>query len=400
MSAALLSCVIGVWVYETYILPKRDGPEVSLPVDGQRPINESRHFLYLDLMRGIAAIVVLLYHIELAAKGDLKFRGSFLAVDLFFLMSGFVLTNAYEAKLRTGTLTFVGFMQVRVLRLYPLYLVATSIGLSIYLFGGTLFADRQASAIDLLRSLPAALLALPNFLATDAMPSPFPYSSSAWSLSLEIWFNLLYALFIPRLSTRMLAVIVIAAVTVNLGLAWHFGSYSTGWGWSNLIGGVARFWSSFTLGILLFRLRGSLNMSAIWLPLLVPCGLAFAFIPHNAFMVSSAYILVVFPLITLVAANYTPPRWAAPICDHAGRLSYGLYILQAPLILIGAALVTAITGRPFPNFAYRSHFIILPFVIGMTAILVYGFDEPVRKWISMKLRARRKTAATNAQLIK
>lgn len=100
----------------------------------------TKHYLALDAARGIAAIAVVLYHVQTYIYPEVVvtimphlFHRSFLAVDLFFLMSGLVIARSYEVRLLNGKMSFFGFFQTRLVRLWPLYLLGTILGF-IYAF--------------------------------------------------------------------------------------------------------------------------------------------------------------------------------------------------------------------------------------------------------------------------
>ncbi len=82
-------------------------------------------FTVLDGLRGVAALCVVQTHTQDLLLGD-TLPTAYLAVDLFFLLSGFVLAHAYEERLRQG-MTLHRFMLARLVRLYPLYLAGIAI---------------------------------------------------------------------------------------------------------------------------------------------------------------------------------------------------------------------------------------------------------------------------------
>lgn len=82
---------------------------------GAAAVPEARVFHTLDALRGIAAIGVVIFHMQLAFN-PIRAPGGYLAVDLFFIMSGVVLSHAYEGRFRAGMGT-VEFMRVRLIRL-------------------------------------------------------------------------------------------------------------------------------------------------------------------------------------------------------------------------------------------------------------------------------------------
>lgn len=348
----------------------------------------TQHFLLLDLIRGSAALSVLVYHLEEAAQDTHFFRGSFLAVDLFFLMSGFVLTRAYEARLKNGNLDLIGFIRVRLLRLYPLYFAAIAIGIGYYLLK-LIFAPAQPDLTsDLIKAVPAALLVLPNPFPTTTFGGAYPFAPSAWSLAFELWFNLIYAALVFRLSDRWIAAITAVAGLLLAYFAHREGSFDLGWGWSTTAGGIARFWFSFGLGILIYRLIHR-PLGSTWLAiLLIPVGLAYITLEHSALLLQALYIYCLFPLIVGVYALRQPPAWLAAICDHAGRLSYGIYILHTPLFLIGAGIVKLMTHLDLIAFSTLHWLFISALILIASAVIIYAGDEPLRAWLTRRRKTR------------
>jgi peptidoglycan/LPS O-acetylase OafA/YrhL len=214
----------------------------------------------------------------------------------------------------------------------------------------------------------------------------FPFAPSAWSLALELWFSVAFGVFLFRWRTSTLLVLVCIAFIALCHQARAFNTVDLGWSLNNLSGGAARFWFSFTLGVVLKRV--SINRT---LPVAVPrASLAivflFIFVPHNNPFIQLASVALLFPTFLLIATNSEPGGLLASISDHLGRLSYAIYILHAPVILLvlGSAKVL------LPGFAHANPIstgtTILLLVLALSAILTYGFDEPVRKGI-LKLRS-------------
>src|ERR1700722_3197255 len=82
-------------------------------------------FSALDGLRGVAAISIVVFHYSQNLGWELL-PNAYLAVDFFFMLSGFVIAHAYEARLRSGQ-TVAEFMQRRLIRLYPLYWLGTTL---------------------------------------------------------------------------------------------------------------------------------------------------------------------------------------------------------------------------------------------------------------------------------
>ena len=169
----------------------------------ERP-NERLTFDVLNGLRGVAAIAVVNMHMS-AYFGIVHSANVAPAVDFFFVLSGFVISYAYEGKLASG-LFWNRFFVARIIRLYPLYLIGLILGgLVVW------FLEHPVNPARFFSTLGLNLFMLPYPLAMDANTTPlFPINFPAWSLFVELVANLVYAALAPRLSNRLLAVIVCA----------------------------------------------------------------------------------------------------------------------------------------------------------------------------------------------
>lgn len=125
-------------------------------------INISRHkYQTLDGIRGIAALMIVLHHTGYYFSG-LPFARSYLAVDLFFVLSGFVIAEAYSTRLKDGLSCFE-FMRIRIIRLYPLYLLGTLLGI-IHIAGVMMGGNNSENwtVFELLITAAVAILMLPT----------------------------------------------------------------------------------------------------------------------------------------------------------------------------------------------------------------------------------------------
>jgi peptidoglycan/LPS O-acetylase OafA/YrhL len=342
-------------------------------------IAPGNHLPVLDGARGIAALAVFGYHIAPYFGGLPWLQGSFLAVDLFFILSGFVIALSYEARLGDGRLPFGRFVRVRMVRLYPLYLLACLIGFFYFVVKLVAGQPDAPTPLDLMAALPGTVLMLPSPMTSDWGFTPFPFAPSAWSLSLEFWFNILYALVVIRWGLKALAVLAAASLAVMVQQALAFGSLDMGWNIATLIGGSARFWFSFTLGVILFRLHRAdwrVPRAAIWLGVPV---FAFVALPADAVGLGLVWIVAVFPAALLIGAAVTVGPRLAMVCDHLGRLSYGIYILHAPLVLFLTGVFKVLLGAAWADHQALIGGVIVVAVIGFAAVATYWFDEPLRR---------------------
>ncbi len=148
-------------------------------------------FTTLDALRGAAAVIVVAYH-----AGTRRVPGGYLAVDLFFALSGFVLAHNYGGALN-GWRDAGAFMVRRLIRLYPLYGLALAVGFGVHMVAtlpaGTFWPSR---ALGTLAANAVFAPAAPAFLVTWHL---YPFNPPAWSLFFELAVNALFALAAPFL---------------------------------------------------------------------------------------------------------------------------------------------------------------------------------------------------------
>src|SRR5258708_25992571 len=207
----------------------------------------TRHFGTLDALRGLSALAVVFYHLPV---GGLAPRG-YLAVDLFFLMSGLVVEHAYEERLRTGW--GVGrFLLARLKRLWPLYALGMVIGVICYR-AAQMVAPRHGYFVP---ELPVAMIIALNlmFLPWTAVAKwpMFPLNSPAWSLSVEIIGNLVYGIVARTVSDATLKVLAALGAIGLAMIVYRAHSLDVGVDAGNALGGYVRFAFSFPLGVLFY----------------------------------------------------------------------------------------------------------------------------------------------------
>lgn len=283
-------------------------------------------FTSLDGLRGLAALFVLVRH-----TGDYwsfyPFR-SYLAVDLFFLLSGFVIAHSYEERLASGRLSALQFVGVRLVRLYPMYLLA--LGLALLAGPESMDASTVAEGLLMLPSLDSDWLFPPNIVF--------------WSLFFEIVVNLLYAALRPWLSNRVLGMAVAGLALGLLAVAGVTGQMDLGWKGelSHLFGGLMRASLGILFGIWLYRQRQRLWH---WLPgwfgpvgatALVCVLLWWRSMGALDPVVDLVAVTLLLPLCVLAAAR-SVPAWGAGAMALLGAASYPLYLLHAPLARLGLA---------------------------------------------------------------
>lgn len=304
----------------------------------------------LDAMRGVAALAVVLYHARAFFPGVPLARGGYLAVDLFFVLSGFVVAHAYEAKLRSN-MSFGDFVRRRINRLGPLYYLGLA-------FGAVIALVLARPALEVAGSVAFGLAALPSPFQSGAA---FPLNGALWSLTFELLINLVYALWLAKAGSRTLAAVAIASGLGLILTVFTLGNANVGWSWANLAGGLLRVGVSFPVGVLLYRHRARFPAILAAVPtwtilaasvvlLLAPAG------PLRA-IYDLGFILLASPV--LVAAAASGVRTVPPALTYLGAISYALYAIHSPFVdnaleltkglppplpVIGLALIAAMIG--------------------------------------------------------
>lgn len=274
----------------------------------------SRRFATLDGLRGVAAICVMIFHA--GSLAPIPMHGGYLAVDLFFGLSGFVLAHAYDERLRTG-LGAREFFYRRLIRVYPMYLIGALLGA--LLINGTA----------------ATLLMIPAIGTSNML---YPGNVPMWSLAMELIVNVAFGLLAARLSLRSLICIVgLSGLALAAATLRHNG-IDMGAQWSEAHIGLLRTVFSFTLGCGLYRLHlldGSPRRTT-WLAALLPLALAAALFlaPADRGWWDSACIFAIFPALVWLGTRWELPRSRLAIA--LGDLSFPLYCIHYPFIRVSS----------------------------------------------------------------
>ena len=374
------------------------------------------HYELLDGLRGAAALMVVWYHVFegfafAQGTGIDTFNHGHLGVDFFFMLSGFVISYAYDDRWQGGKngLTMGNFFKRRLIRLHPMLIIGALIGMTTFLIQGGVRWDGTETPIQwVMVSLLMGMLLLPAYPGAgyDVRGNGEMYSLNgpSWSLFFEYLGNIMYALFIRRLPNKALACLV--AISGALWAWCAIGNVSgydmLGVGWTldgtNFLGGLLRMTFPFTLGMLIARNFKPVRVPGIfWISIAVLSALfSVPYIPADlcscaeGISLNSAYelacIVLVFPLIVwLAASGNMAGKVSHKVCKFLGDLSYPLYIVHYPVMylfyswLIENKLYTL--GETWPV-------VILVFAVNIT--LAYTclklWDEPVRRWLTKKVK--------------
>jgi peptidoglycan/LPS O-acetylase OafA/YrhL len=290
-------------------------------------VHARQHHLTLDAMRGVAALGVVWFHLHFVVGYD---SAGPLAVDFFFLLSGFVVAGAYDDRLDKN-LDMIGFSRKRLLRMYPLFLAGLCLSLAVQeVLIATGFSRLDQK--DTLLSFLVEMVWLPSPFNRDAFT--FPLDGPAWSLSFEILINLLFALLHRHLTNRRLALLSVSAGCMVVTAVMVLGTVNFGWSWATLPLGLARVLFSFPAGVLMWRYRKRIPIILGRIPpwmLLAALG-AVLVLPETR---ASDILFLLFGSPLLVASGFRGSDFrTGGLFRFLGDASYPLYALHGPTILL------------------------------------------------------------------
>ncbi|NML66676.1 acyltransferase [Hymenobacter sp. RP-2-7] len=360
------------------------------------------HYPILDGLRGVAALMVVAFHLfeaHATSHQDQLINHGYLAVDFFFLLSGFVIGYAYDD--RWNRMSVGSFFRRRLVRLQPMVVFGTVVGALLYYFQVSALwpaiGQTPVWKVLLLTVLGSLMLPAPLALDIRGWQETYPLNGPGWSLMYEYVANILYAVLVRKFSKLALGVLVALAAAALLHLLLTRPEGDIVGGWSPELGqvriGLIRVMYPFFAGLLLFRTvkPGRVNHAFGWSSLLVVAVLAMPRLgglgrPWVNGLYESLSIILVFPLIVLLGASgELIAPYTRKLCKFLGAISYPLYITHYPLIYSYTAWVydhkvTLRDGLPVAALTFFS-----ALALAYAALKLY--DEPVRAWLQKKLVA-------------
>ena len=383
------------------------------------PLSSKPRFEILDGLRGVAAIIVVAFHLFETYSAGPSYQilnHGYLAVDFFFILSGFVIGYAYDD--RWGRMTTWDFFKRRLIRLQPMVVLGSLIGAFWFYFSG-------APDFWLVMQTPWWKLLLVMILGCIMFPTPpsmdirgwqeiNSLNGAQWSLLWEYIGNIMYALFVRRLSTVVLAVIVFLSAFLTIDLALNLDVFglleARSWAKYTVIGGfgltpdqiyigVCRLIFPFFGGLLLFRLhklRVNIARGAMfWCSFAVVVTLV---VPHiggeTHQWLDGAYcafvILIVYPVIVAAGAgSRLKGKRTTAVCKFLGLISYPLYITHYPMIYVQMNWAARHQDAPLGTHIWVAVSIFIA-AIAVAYASVKVYDLPVRAWLSDKFIARKR----------
>jgi len=357
------------------------------------------HYPILDGLRGVAAIIVVTFHLaEPFSTGNLDklVNHGYLAVDFFFLLSGFVIGYAYDDRWHKTT---VGtFFKRRIVRLQPMVVLGMTLGAI-----GFYFTD--SVLWPMIHTVPVWKMLLVMVIGYTILPVPLsldirgwqemhPLNSVGWSLFFEYIANILYAVWIRKFSILSLSILVGLAAIALIHLATTNGDVSGGWtlNMEQLRIGFTRTMYPFFAGLLLSRIAkpARIKNAFLWCSILLVVVLYMPRIggAEHLWMngVYDAFcIVIIFPIIVYLGANgVTQSQKENRLCKLLGDISYPLYMVHYPLVYFYVAWVSNNKGMKIGQ-AWLYALVILTGGIILAYAALKWYDDPIRRWLRKKL---------------
>ena len=360
------------------------------------------HYHLLDGLRGVAALMVIWYHVfeGYAFAGGTTidtFNHGYLAVDFFFILSGFVIGYAYDDRWGKN-FTMKDFIKRRLIRLHPMVIMGAVVGaITFYIQGSVQWDGTHIGISMVMLSLLCTIFFIP------AMPGVgyevrgngemFPLNGPCWSLFFEYIGNILYALFIRRLSNKALTIVVVLLGVALASFAIFdvsgYGNIGVGWTLDgvNFIGGLLRMLFPFSMGMLLSRNFKPMKLrGAFWICTLVMIALFAVPYLEGTESICTNGIYEAFCIIILLwigASGTTTDKKSTQICKFLGDISYPIYVIHYPFMYLFYAWL--IKNQLFTlGETWQVALCVYAWNILFAYLCLKLYDEPVRKYLAKR----------------
>jgi len=362
--------------------------------------DSKKHYPILDGLRGVAAVIVVAFHIlEVFSGGDHTkqlLNHGYLAVDFFFLLSGFVIAHAYDD--RWGKMSLKDFFKRRLIRLHPMILVGMVLG-AICFFPSASFMFPGVEGTPVWKMLLVLvfglfLIPVPGSLDIRGWGEMYPLNGPAWSLFFEYIANIIYAVFLRKVSNTVLWVLTViaAGVLIHFAVTNSHGDIIGGWSLdpAQLRVGFTRLAFPFLAGILLRRLTKPGNMGSTFVlsSVLIAIVLAFPRVggTENLWIngiYDSLMIIIMFPVIVYIGASGTVKgNSMKKICTFLGDISYPIYITHFPILYVYYSYVVKNKITLESSFIPAALVFILSITVAYVSLKFY--DIPVRNYLAKR----------------
>lgn len=367
-------------------------------------------FEILDGLRGVAAILVVMFHLfETYSKGPCFqiLNHGYLAVDFFFILSGFVIGYAYDDRWNKG-MTQWNFYKRRLIRLQPMVIMGSLIGAFWFFFGDAPFFSLVMETpwwkVLLITVLGCLMFPTPPSMDIRGWQEINSLNGAQWSLLWEYIGNILYAVFVRRLSKIGLIIFVALAAFFTIDISFNIDAFGMladrdaasytmigGFGLTpqQIYIGMGRLLFPFFGGLLLYRLGLRICLKKygfLWCSLAIASILVWPHIGGDApNVLNGAYcaiaIILLFPMI--VSAGAGSPlegKKTIKVCKFLGAISFPLYITHYPMIYVQMKWAAEHADAPLSTHIWVAVWIFIASIaVAYACLKVY--DEPIREWL-------------------
>ncbi|WP_456313140.1 acyltransferase family protein [Pseudomonas shirazensis] len=351
-------------------------------------LQTKQHFEILDGLRGIAALAVVVFHFMewVYIDPSQNFIGhGFLAVDFFFCLSGFVIGYAYDDRI--AKMGIRNFFISRIIRLHPLVVAGSVLGLLAFLFDPFGGHPELYSTGKIVLTFFCSLFLIPLPVIADRGFNLFIFNAPAWSLFWEYMANIFYAFFLYRIRRNLLLLLTVIAAVAICFVGYHSGNLLGGWSGPTFWDGFARIAYSFLAGLLIYRSNWIIKNKLGFTGLSILLFLAFI-MPFSKWNWISEPLVVLFyfPLLIALGAGATLTPRLKTFCVFSGKISYPLYMTHYAAIWM--------FGNYYTN--NKPDNLELTLIVGIGVLLLVGFaylvmvlyDIPLRKYLSDKWKQK------------
>ena len=380
----------GLCVVINSMRPKPYRKSQSFGVESKDHGSSRQHYVFLDGLRAIAALAVVVLHI-CEPFGVNRLPHAYLAVDFFFVLSGFVVSYAYGSRIGSGVSEW--FLKVRLIRLYPIILVAVALGAAVAAIGWRVKAETSHLPIWQL----GTATILTAFLIPVAMLNSttfFPLNPPLWSMSYEFIANLTYGILPALRKGPFLPLVISASALVLFGLVFYSNGISHDASWYGNATNVSRVMFGFFLGVFMqskgvgrdWGVHPGLTVTALLLVFALPRGLWF---------VDILIIFIALPTVMAAGVAARVTGVAGRLCDIGGQISYPLYAVHYPLV----PLFSHFARQHRIHGAMLASLIMLEFITAVVVawLALVLIDRPIRKRLAFVLLGKSPVSFNQAQ---
>jgi peptidoglycan/LPS O-acetylase OafA/YrhL len=349
-------------------------------------LKSKHHFEILDGLRGIAAICVVIFHfMEFVAPDPLNnfAAHTYLAVDFFFCLSGFVIAYAYDNRLKE--IGIATFFKLRLIRLHPLVIIGSVLGLLTFIFDPLSTLYQKYGAGQTVLMFITSCLMLPYALVKERYFNNFHFNPPTWSLFWEYIANIFYAFVFYRMRNKLLWVFTVIAIVCLCYTAFIETNLSVGWSGDNLMGGGARVFFSFLAGMLVYRTKFIIKskLGFLGLSILLVLTFLFPYIIDSNWFIDPLIVILYFPVLVALGAGVSPSPKIKNICKLSGNISYPLYMVHYPFLWLLYSYIEVYK----PTMAQMQ--VIIPvgllLLIALAYFILIYVDEPIRRYLKGRL---------------